>query len=306
MKTKVTITLSIAAILTALISVSSLAGVGPLANHALQSGAPSVVSYQGQVTVGGSAYNGSGYFKFAIVNAAGDSTYWSNDGTSTDGKEPTKGIPLPVSNGLFIVLLGDTSLTTMTQPLSASVFSGTNRYLRVWFSADDSAYQLLSPDRRIAAVPYALQAEKAADADTVDGLHAGDLGLPTGAMVLSNRKNDTTLIAAGFTYTGQALFNSWTTKADMPTERSGLAVAVADGVIYVIGGVSSSGYRTQNEAYDPVANSWTTKNPMLTARPGLAAAAVEGGRYAVGGGAWANAWDNKSEGDYPAPEPGGA
>ena len=81
MKTKITLILSITAILAALISVSSLAGVGPLANHALQAGSPSVVSYQGNVTVGGSVYNGSGYFKFAVVNAAGDSTYWSNDGT---------------------------------------------------------------------------------------------------------------------------------------------------------------------------------------------------------------------------------
>ena len=37
-------------------------------------GAPSVVSYQGQVTVGGAPFNGTGHFKFAIVNQAGEST----------------------------------------------------------------------------------------------------------------------------------------------------------------------------------------------------------------------------------------
>jgi N-acetylneuraminic acid mutarotase len=295
MKTKVTLILSITAILTVLISVSSLAGVTPLGNPALQSGAPSVVSYQGQVTVGGSAYNGSGYFKFAVVNAAGDSTYWSNDGTSVDGKEPTKGIPLPVSNGLFNVLLGDTSLINMTQPLSASVFSGTNRYLRVWFSEDDSSYQLLSPDRRIAAVPYALQAQEAVNADTVDGQDASDLALPSGVMVLSNSNNDTTLISAGFTYTGHTLFNSWTTKADMPTKRSGMAVAVVNGVIYAIGGISSDGYETKNEAYDPFANSWTTKNPLPTGRVGLAAAAVDGVIYAIGGWSYSVLYENKNE-----------
>ena len=60
MKSKVLFSLLILGTLTALLSVSGLAGVGPLPNPSLQSGAPSVVSYQGQVTVGGSPYNGTG------------------------------------------------------------------------------------------------------------------------------------------------------------------------------------------------------------------------------------------------------
>ena len=32
------------------------------------SGAPSVVSYQGYITEGGTVYNGTGYFKFALIN----------------------------------------------------------------------------------------------------------------------------------------------------------------------------------------------------------------------------------------------
>jgi len=135
-----------------------------------QSGAPSVVSYQGQVTLDGSAYSGTGYFKFAVVNAAGDTTYWSNDGTSTGGGEPTNTVQLAVSGGLFNVLLGDTSLASMTA-LGASAFDGTDRYLRVWFSHDGISFDQLSPDRRIAAVPYALQAEEAKNAAT-----AGDAG----------------------------------------------------------------------------------------------------------------------------------
>ena len=70
------------------------------------------------------------------------------------------------------MLLGDTSVTNMTT-LPASVFSDTNRYLRVWFSSDNVTFTRLNPDRRIAAVPYALQAEEARNADTVDGQHAG-------------------------------------------------------------------------------------------------------------------------------------
>ena len=136
-------------------------GLAPLAPQG--SAAPTVVSYQGRVQVSGAPFTGTGYFKFAIVNQAGNTTYWSNDGTSSGGSEPTAAVPLPVSNGLFTVLLGDTSLDGMTQQLTASVFSGYDRYLRVWFRAGSSgAFTRLTPDTRIAAVPYALQAQHAA------------------------------------------------------------------------------------------------------------------------------------------------
>jgi hypothetical protein len=79
-------------------------------------------------------------------------------------------VQLVVADGLFNVLLGDTTLGGMTQALGADVFNGTDRYLRVWFSSDGTTFTQLIPDRRIAAVPYALQAEEAKDADTLDGL----------------------------------------------------------------------------------------------------------------------------------------
>jgi hypothetical protein len=136
-----------------------------------------VVSYQGEVKVGEAPYSGDGYFKFAVINEAGDTTYWSNDGSSTGGAEPGAGVEIEVSEGLFSVLLGDTTLPAgMTQALTTDVFSGPDRYLRIWFSTSAGGlYERLTPDTRIAAVPYALQAEEAANADTVDGLHASDL-----------------------------------------------------------------------------------------------------------------------------------
>ena len=118
-----------------------------------QSGAPAIVSYQGRVTVDGQPYTGSGHFKFAVVSQAGNVTYWSNDGTSVAGSEPTNAVLLPVASGLFNGLLGDTSLGGMTQPLNASVFDGTDRYLRVWFSDDGLSFTRLTPDWHIAAVP---------------------------------------------------------------------------------------------------------------------------------------------------------
>lgn len=104
-----------------------------------------------------------GHFKFAIVDAAGTTTYWSNDGSSSDGGEPDASVRLTVTAGLFNMLLGDTELDNMTE-LTTAVFDETERYLRVWFSTDDSTYLLLDPDRRIAAVPYVLQAQEAASA----------------------------------------------------------------------------------------------------------------------------------------------
>ena len=144
-------------------SSSQLAGPAPTPTAVMH-----VLSYQGQVKMGGSPYNGSGYFKFAVVDEPGTSSYWSNDGTSTGGGEPTDAVSLTVSGGLFNVLLGDTSVPGMTRPLYRWVFSEYERYLRVWFSDDDLTYQQLTPDRRIAAVPYALQAEQAAIARTLD------------------------------------------------------------------------------------------------------------------------------------------
>src|SRR5947209_7107485 len=70
---------------------------------------PQLVNYQGRVAVGSPAvnFNGAGQFKFALVNAGGTTTYWSNDGTSSGGNAPINAVALTVSNGLFSLLLGD-------------------------------------------------------------------------------------------------------------------------------------------------------------------------------------------------------
>jgi len=154
---RVTVGLTALVIVVAVLVVARVGGASPLE---LQQGggAPSMVSYQGQVKVGGVPYNGTGYFKYAIWSGSGGNN-WTNDGSALGGGEPTDSVSLQVNGGLFNVLLGDTSLTNMTA-LEASVFDEPERYLRVWFSSDNSTFTLLSPDQRIAAVPYALQAEK--------------------------------------------------------------------------------------------------------------------------------------------------
>lgn len=136
---------------------------------AAASGSPSVVSYQGQVEVDGELYDGTGYFKFAIVDGSGSST-WSNDGSSVNGSEPIASASLSVSEGLFSVLLGDTGMPA----LSAAAFADDETYLHVWFSNDGAIFTELTPATRIAAVPYALVAPWAGIADVPADLADGD------------------------------------------------------------------------------------------------------------------------------------
>lgn len=132
--------------------VCSLAAAGPLFAQV-----PQLISYQGRVVVGNVNFSGTGQFKFALVNADGSETYWSNDGTSTAGSEPDAAVALGVANGLYSVLLGDTALPNMAV-LPPTVFGHADVRLRVWFADGSHGSQQLSPDQRIAAVGYALVA----------------------------------------------------------------------------------------------------------------------------------------------------
>jgi hypothetical protein len=123
---------------------------------------PQLIHYQSRVAVGTVNFEGSGQFKFALVNTNGSSTYWSNDGSSVAGSEPTAAVTLPVSKGLYTVHLGDTTLANMTA-IPASVFTNADVRLRVWFNDGPNGSQMLTPDHRIAAVGYAMMAGTVAD-----------------------------------------------------------------------------------------------------------------------------------------------
>jgi N-acetylneuraminic acid mutarotase len=84
-----------------------------------------------------------------------------------------------------------------------------------------------------------------------------------------------------------AVTDTWSTKAPMPTPRHSLGVGVVNGVLYAIGGhnsaVNASGLLATVEAYNPATNTWTSKTPMSVARYGLGVAGVNGIIYAIGG-----------------------
>ena len=129
---------------------------------------PGILNHQGKVTVNGTNYTGVGQFKFALVNAGGQTTYWSNDGSSSNGNKPALAVSRSVTRGIFSGNLGDESLPNMTT-IPAAAFTNSEVYLRTWFNDGANAWQQFSPDRRITSVAYALQAASADSAATVNG-----------------------------------------------------------------------------------------------------------------------------------------
>jgi len=132
---------------------------GVTVNQEVFAQAPLMVNYQGKIEMTGVEYNGPSYFKFSLIdNTSSPSTnYWTNDGSIvTAGVVPTSAVSLPVTSGLFTVKLGDTSLSNMAS-LASSVFANSTMYLRVWFSADGTVFELLVPDRQLVSVPYAMR-----------------------------------------------------------------------------------------------------------------------------------------------------
>ena len=133
---------------------------------------PGLINYQGHVVVGGTPYDGTGEFKFALVDAAGTTTYWSNDNSSTNGNEPALAVSLAVLNGLFAVSLGDTTLTNMTVAIPASVFTNSAVFLRVWFrDGAGNPFERLIPDQRIVSVGYALAVDSDSHSHEPTNLH---------------------------------------------------------------------------------------------------------------------------------------
>ncbi len=78
--------------------------------------------------------------------------------------------------------------------------------------------------------------------------------------------------------------NTWTTRAPMPTPRSGLALGAVNGILYAVGGfVGGLGLTNTVEAYDPKTNTWSSMAPMPTRRENLAVGVAGGFLYAFGG-----------------------
>lgn len=158
---------------------------------------PQLINHQGRIAVNGTNFEGTGLFKFALVNSNGSTSYWSNDGTSTAGSQPSAAVSIPVVKGLYAVLLGDTTLANMTA-LPASAFTQADVRLRVWFNDGSNGFQLITPDQRLAAAPFALNAasaESVPSGSVTSSMLGSDLtlaGSTTGTFIGSLSGNATT------------------------------------------------------------------------------------------------------------------
>lgn len=140
-------------------SILHLAAASFLATTAVAQ-VPTMLSYQGRVLMNNTNFGGGGQFKFALVQGAGPTLLWKNDG-SAGNTEPANAVSLSVANGLVMTTLGDTTLANMTA-LPASAFANADVRLRVWFNGG-VGFQQLTPDQRIVSVGYALMANTVPD-----------------------------------------------------------------------------------------------------------------------------------------------
>ena len=223
---------------------------------------PQLLNYQGVIEVDNASFSGEGAFKFALVNGAGSSSFWSNDGSSVAGSEPTTAVSLSVDDGFYSVLLGDATLTNMTV-LPATVFTNAEVYLRIWFSDGSNGFQQLAPDQQIAAVGYAMMAGQVANASiTADKLAPGaaaDNLNATGGVILSQDSNYE-LESAGYRKLGQFVSDaSWRVSEIMPETPDGRYnhSAVWTGTEMIIwGGYTGGPYYGDGAAYNPVTDTW--------------------------------------------------
>src|SRR6185503_7669592 len=153
---------------------------------------------------------GSGYTSAPTVTIAPPppsisfTTFWSNDGTSVNGSEPASAVSVPVSGGLFTVVLGDTTVANMAS-LDASVFLNPKLQLRIWFSDGVNGFAALNPPQDLTPAPYAISLLGPLPASQVSGvLSSANLSGVSGPVNLSNAGNS---FSGMFTGNGGGLSN---------------------------------------------------------------------------------------------------
>ena len=140
------------------------------------------ILFRGEVIIRELPFTGSGYFKFVITDRSGMISYWSNDGSSSQGEEPVRSVPILVERGEYQVLLGSRDFPSM-QPIPPQVLEKEELFLRVWFNdvASGPSFQRLLPDVKLWGTGYTYKAELAEDARALEGKHAADFE-PAGAV----------------------------------------------------------------------------------------------------------------------------
>jgi N-acetylneuraminic acid mutarotase len=245
-----------------------------------QTTVPGVVSYQGRIAAGGINFDGTGLFKFALVNGAGTTSYWSNDATSIAGSQPVNAVPLQVVNGLYTLRLGDTSLPNM-RFIPSTAFGTADVHLRIWFNDGVNGWHQLSPDQRISATGYAMRANSSATVDAggitaqkfapgavlANLTAANQAGVPSGGVILSVRE-DPALENAGYVKIATTITDAswqalaWQERDEQITGTSPAArffhMAVWTGTEMIVwGGRNDGAFFNDGARYNSSTNTWT-------------------------------------------------
>jgi len=173
--------------------------LGAAMSPPLRAAVPHTVPFQGRVLVQGVPFQGTGQFKFALVNPDGSQTFWSN----SEDTSPVDGVPdiavnLEVTKGLYSVLLGDTTVPNMAGNLTPSVLALGEVRLRVWFNDGVRGFQQLAPDPPLGSVPYALVASTVADNPVFMGNVGIGIEIPSAPLDVAGRINAGSISLAGF------------------------------------------------------------------------------------------------------------
>ena len=108
--------------------------------------------HQGRIIISGEPFDGTGYFRFALVNSAG-SLVWNHEG---EAKVPGTDIEITVSKGFYQCSLGDTSVNGMSA-LPVELFRLDNPLkLRIWFNDGVRGMQQLGEDQPLLVSAYSL------------------------------------------------------------------------------------------------------------------------------------------------------
>jgi hypothetical protein len=171
-------------------------------------------------------------------------TFWSNDGTSVAGSEPSAAVSVTVSNGVFTVVLGDTTQPNMTA-ISAALFAQPDLQLRIWFNDGVNGFAALSPVQNLTPAPYAVNA---VSASTLAGLtvQQNTNGAPN--MIGGSPNNYVSVGVVGATISGGGATNSSRFSSTSATNSvtadfgtvSGGAENIASGQFATVGGGDSN------------------------------------------------------------------
>lgn len=234
-----------------------------------------VFTYQGRLTDGGNAANGTHEFEFYLYDAATNGTHL---GTQTVEE-------VPVTDGIFTVQLD----------FGAGAFNGERRWLEIWVRNDTDGQpgETLSPRQEITATPYAMMAAK------VPANSITDVELANGAVTAGKLANGAVTagkIATG-AVTGANIANGAITNANISTgaiQSQNLAAGSVGATQLATGAVTSDKLST-NAAYQnllqnnqsPVGSSGVIMSHLAAAPELLASGYLQAGQASLVQEAWA-------------------